>query len=713
MTDFSLRRFGTALASMFPLRFHRCFAALACCMAALWLTSCARHAAPYRWARATTADPKGGNEDFIWIEPGQSRTIADLKGPGEITSLWMTADGFAQKESNRQVVLRITWDDTPGASVLVPVGDFFNVARGRVQPYESAFVSVQDTGSLNAFFRMPFRRRALIQLENQSQDRQRYYAAVTWERRAVASREMYFHAQYRQEKPATPLVPYTVADISGRGAYLGHHLNVVLNGGGWWGEGDDNYIVDGERFEGTGTEDAFGHAWGFSGRGGTLRSGVAQVMNGFERNGFWNLYDFHNDAPIPFQKHFRLEFEHGLNGFDARPGMENNYSSVAFYYLRKPQVQPPLPPLKDRMLGAIPIAGPLPGGWYEAENAVLDSQFFALRGAVVSAANRPKDGGWSGDADASLVALKTGDRFVWALDLPTTGTLTPQLAMTRQPSGFDFAVYMNGKPLNEKISGHADVQTRDVVALPAIHANAGRNMIEFVSRGADPRTTPPAFHANIDAIRFLPSNESNAIDVRPQVKLGEGGRVLHRLIVENAKLYDRGDDCDEAPLDADLLDANDAIRFRNHEDKIALNSPHNTELGRELEVAFLLHAEPTDKNAVLFSRNQVMASWVNKGKLVVWLRDLDWRFLYLETREGIIPDREWCSIRIAHDGVITRLFVNGALCAESDMRVFDNLNQYPGPLVLGGSANQQSPFRGEIARFTMRAGRPLPPAGEE
>ncbi len=34
--------------------------------------------------------------------------------------------------------------------------------------------------------------------------------------------------------------------------------------GGWWGEGDEKFFVDGERFPstfGTGTEDYFGYAW--------------------------------------------------------------------------------------------------------------------------------------------------------------------------------------------------------------------------------------------------------------------------------------------------------------------------------------------------------------------------------------------------------------------------------------------------------------------
>ncbi|MCC6548227.1 DUF2961 domain-containing protein [Candidatus Sumerlaeota bacterium] len=673
------------------------------------------------WSRATTTDPTGGNEDFVFVHPREIRTIADLKGPGEITSLWMTTEGFA-KEINRQTVLRITWDDMSEPSVRVPVGFFFNVARGRVDPYESQFVSVQPTDSLNAYFRMPFRKRALIQLENQSPDAQKYFMSITWNRRAVKRDEHYFHAQFRQQKPAVPLVPYVIADVRGRGEYLGHHLDVMLKGGGWWGEGDDVYTIDGERFQGTGTEDAFESAWGFAGRGGTLRSGVSQVMNGFERGGFWNLYRFHGDARIPFREHFKLEFEHGLNGFDARPGMENNYESVAFYYLSKPQAQPPLPALKDRMLGSIPIAGPLPGGWYEAEKAVLDSQIFAFPGVAVGVANRPRNGGWSGDADATISAGKSGDRFVWALDLPTTGTMTPRLAFTRQPSGFDYQIAMNGKLLGGKISGYARVQTRDEIALPSVRANAGRNFLEFISAGADPRTTPPALHAAIDAVRFLPTEADNPIDVRPRILEARDGVILHKLVVESVggihQLRDRGSGVPDTAIEAELSPPGEgglpgAIRFRTREDKIALTSPHVTDLRNDLEISFLLYAEPSGKNQVIFSRNQVMACWVNDGKLSFWLRDLDWRFLYMETRANMIPDREWCTVRLTLHGTIARIFINGAMCSELDMHVFNHLNQYPGALVLGGTDSQQSPFRGAIADFMVRAGTPGTAAGEE
>ena len=50
----------------------------------------------------------------------------------------------------------------------------------------------------------------------------------------------------------------------GRGRFLGVMLHVWNPRGGWWGEGDEKFFVDGEKFPstiGTGSEDYFGYAW--------------------------------------------------------------------------------------------------------------------------------------------------------------------------------------------------------------------------------------------------------------------------------------------------------------------------------------------------------------------------------------------------------------------------------------------------------------------
>ena len=76
----------------------------------------------------------------------------------------------------------------------------------------------------------------------------------------------YFHARYRQEHPAVKGRDYLIADLEGRGHYVGTVISVTLAQDGWFGEGDDFFFIDGEEvpsLQGTGSEDYFNDAWGF------------------------------------------------------------------------------------------------------------------------------------------------------------------------------------------------------------------------------------------------------------------------------------------------------------------------------------------------------------------------------------------------------------------------------------------------------------------
>src|SRR5207248_469882 len=77
---------------------------------------------------------------------------------------------------------------------------------------------------------------------------------------ALPAETPYFHARYRQEYPAVMGRDYLVADLQGRGRYVGTVLSVTLAQDGWFGEGDDFFFIDGEEvpsLQGTGTEDYF------------------------------------------------------------------------------------------------------------------------------------------------------------------------------------------------------------------------------------------------------------------------------------------------------------------------------------------------------------------------------------------------------------------------------------------------------------------------
>jgi hypothetical protein len=689
-------------------------------LALVALTGCAGPAREYRWQRATSADPTGGNDDFVTLKAGESRLLADLQGPGTITHLWFTIGEFDANLSHRQLVLRITWDDAPGPSVLVPVGDFFGVGRGKVLPYENDFLTVQETDGLNAFFRMPFRRRARIEIVNES-DREipRLYYYITWEKGRIAPQDGYFHALYRQEKPAAQEQPYTVADLAGSGRFLGVNLSVVLNTGGWWGEGDDIITVDGERFQGTGSEDYFAGAWGFGGKASTMRRlGVNFVDKPSSRGGVWNLYRMHSESPIPFRKGLRFDLEHGLYGADARPVMANSYTSVAFYTLDEPRAQQPLPPLAERLRGVLDPPVPVPGTWIEAEDALNESRLYALDGSALAIQPRPKEKGWSGDAEVTLVAVKSGMRFVWAFDLPTSGTFTPRLASIRQPSGFDYDLHLNGRTLRRKVSGYSPVLERAEMQLPAVRLDAGRSFLELVATGSDPASVAPAIMGGLDAIRFDPADAAaNAIDCRPSAIQGSGGIVLHHLEARDSSIVDTGSGASPALLEGNVLAGLKAgpsvLAFATPADRVVLDSPHYPDINRDLEITFSLCPTESDEMMVIFSRNQAMAAWLREGKLSFWLRDIDWRYLYLESKEGLVPANGWSNVRLTISGNIARIFVNGALCSELDMKMFRELNKYPGRMILGGSENQLSPFRGLIKDFTVRAGPAAPAAGEE
>ena len=77
---------------------------------------------PYKALKVSSADPTGRNGDARGIAPGQTLVVADIKGAGEFTHLWMTI-AAQSKDHLRELVIRMTWDDAPTPAVECPIGD--------------------------------------------------------------------------------------------------------------------------------------------------------------------------------------------------------------------------------------------------------------------------------------------------------------------------------------------------------------------------------------------------------------------------------------------------------------------------------------------------------------------------------------------------------------------------------------------------------------
>jgi hypothetical protein len=310
--------------------------------------------------RSSSYDRSGGNADARAVGPGDTLTLLDTDGPGVITHVWITiASGEAYHL--KKLVLRMFWDDEETPSVEAPIGDFFGLGLGEYVSWQSAVLSVAPEKALNSFFAMPFQRHARIVVENQGQQRVgAFYFHVDYRMHPgpLPADTLYFHAQYRQCAPCTPVVGngknttgadnYVFLDASGQGHFAGVTMSVVENADGWWGEGDDMFFVDGERtpsVHGTGTEDYFLGAWDFGGKPFQYGSFGAPVV-GAERAGEkWSLYRFHLDAPIPFTRSLRATIEHGHANDRG-----DDYSSVAYWYQAEPHAAfPPLPGVEDRL----------------------------------------------------------------------------------------------------------------------------------------------------------------------------------------------------------------------------------------------------------------------------------------------------------------------------------------------------------------------------
>jgi len=315
----------------------------------------------YESMRSSSSDPnwQSGNWDARGIAPGETLTLGELDGPGIIQHIWFTIAHDATGYS-RLLTLRMYWDGEKDPSVESPVGDFFVIGHGVDKPFWSIPVRVSSEGrARNCYWPMPFGKSARITVTNDS-DVQcgAFFWYIDWKKLPDLPRDTaYFHAMYRQEFPCVMGRNYLLADIRGRGHYVGTVQSVYHVSPGWYGEGDDFWFIDGEkepRLRGTGTEDYFCNAWGFRQFDGPYYG--VPLWEGFDTGCRGTAYRWHIADPVAFKRSLRVEIEHkGSQSFPDGSGSgfierDDLMSSVAFWYQTEPHKRwPAMPPGPDRL----------------------------------------------------------------------------------------------------------------------------------------------------------------------------------------------------------------------------------------------------------------------------------------------------------------------------------------------------------------------------
>lgn len=269
------------------------------------------------------------------LKPGETLTIFDDRKGGRILGLELNpATDFEGNE--KQVDLKMTWDNEVKPAIYLPVADFFGYAFGS-RSMQSLLLGTRGNRNY-CYFPMPFDNRARVELvyrkrnENQAPLNISYKIFYSSEPRNKTTEGKFYAAWIRDMNPKKG-TPHYFLKLNGYGHYVGTILQAqgLKPGMTLFFEGDDSTAVDGKPvMHGTGSEDYFNGGWyAFVDTWDTKMSlplhGALDYSLPMCRTGGYRL--FLTDK-IPFTKSISHTIEHGPAG-NAVPV---DYTSVALYY---------------------------------------------------------------------------------------------------------------------------------------------------------------------------------------------------------------------------------------------------------------------------------------------------------------------------------------------------------------------------------------------
>ncbi|MFH1763568.1 MAG: glycoside hydrolase family 172 protein [Gemmatimonadota bacterium] len=322
-----------------------------------------------RSKRISSYDRTGGNNDrFEAIPDGEKRTLFEVEGAGMINHIWITIAPPPPELSRNDIILRMYWDGDEAPSVESPIGPFFGQGWDESYNYASLPLAAGpvDGRGLVSYFVMPFSNGARIEVENDSgRTIDAFYYYVDYVEVDALSEELgRFHAWYNHEltealpegenewsvlgpqgKNASGDGNYLIADLEGKGQFVGVNYFVHSPSPMWYGEGDDMIFIDGEGWpsslHGTGTEDYFNTSWCPDTLFAHPYYGYARVNDDIGWLGRTHVYRFHIADPLYFDESLRFTIEHGHNN-----NLTLDMATVAYWYQTGPHK--PFPALPDR-----------------------------------------------------------------------------------------------------------------------------------------------------------------------------------------------------------------------------------------------------------------------------------------------------------------------------------------------------------------------------
>lgn len=274
------------------------------------------------------------------VHKGEEKKFFELLKGGRIVGLEFDAGYILQEESSR-LLLKANWDNESNEAIDASFQTLFGYVAGK--PSMNSMLLGATSAMCYSYLPMPFDKKAKLSVEYKNSDSSNaeitlsgrvYYLLEKRDRKC----EGRFYAQMRREYLPLVGVPYTIADIRGKGHYVGTVLMAqgLDEGMTLFWEGDDCTVVDGDmRLHGTGSEDYFNGGWyAVTDR---WDRGISLPIHGsliYElKTSRTGGYRFYLSDKIGFDSSFKLTIEHGPEGNQ----LNVDYASVGLFYADSPQ----------------------------------------------------------------------------------------------------------------------------------------------------------------------------------------------------------------------------------------------------------------------------------------------------------------------------------------------------------------------------------------
>ena len=422
----------------------------------------------------------------VTVGPGQTVSAVQLDGAAAITDFRVKMD-LPESPNDRDVLRELTlhmyWDGEPEPSVWTPLGDFFGTAAG-ANRYESLPLGITDEEFYCRWY-MPFQRGAEIKLTNDGDTARTLEMTVAHVPVNESAGNLgRFHAKWHRdaflpEEPNRRKIDWTMLKSEGRGRYCGVMLHVWNPRGGWWGEGDEKFFVDGEDFPstfGTGSEDYFGYAWCDPG---LFENCYHNQTISMGNRGHVSVNRWHVADNVPFQQSFEGAIEKYYP--NDRPTL---YAATAYWYQAPGQSDPYRPVPVEQRTG---YWGPIEV--FKVEDAIEGEQLEILSKTGGNA--RPQDmygfgPDWSNESHLWWTGAEPGDTLELGVPVDKSGTYRLLMQLTKAIDYGIVQLYLDGQELGEPI----DLYNNGVIATGPIdmgthELDEGRHVLKIEIVGAN------------------------------------------------------------------------------------------------------------------------------------------------------------------------------------------------------------------------------------